>query len=100
MLRRIDVVDPAAQHGDGADGQDAFVRGRVDAAGQAGDDHMAALAELRGDPAREPLAGGRGDPRADDRHAGAIQQLHPSTRPDQRRRRIERGQRLGEGGLA
>ena len=66
VLGRIDVVDPAAQHRHRAGGKRALVRRGVDAARQAGDDHIAGLAELAGQAAGEPLAGGRGDPRADD----------------------------------
>ena len=73
MLRRIDVVHPAAQHGHGPGGHGALVRGGVDAAGQAGDDHVAGLSQLGGQSAGEPLAGRGRHPRADDGHAGPVQ---------------------------
>jgi len=76
MFRGINIVHAAAQHRDRAGGQGALVRRGVDAARQARDDDVAALAQFGGKPSREPLAGGRGDTRADDRHGRPVQQLH------------------------
>ena len=46
VLGRIDDVDAARHHGDGAGLERGLMRRRVDAARQAGDDHMAFAADL------------------------------------------------------
>jgi len=47
----------------------------------------------------ETAARGRGHPRADDRHRPPLQQRRVAQRPDHRRRRIQRPQRLRKAGL-
>ena len=101
VLGRIDVVDAAAQHRHRAGGQRALVGRRVDAARQARDD--------RPSPPRRGRGRGRG--RSAGRRprrsraptmatAAAAQQGGVAPRPDQRRRRIERGQQGGKVRLA
>jgi hypothetical protein len=46
MLRGIDAVLTAGEHGDGAGGEARAVGGRVDPAGKAGNDAKAGLAKI------------------------------------------------------
>ena len=100
MLGRIDVGHPAAEDRHGAEGQGALVGGPVDAARQAGDHDLPRLAQVRGQAPGEPLAGGRGDARADHGHRRSVEKLGAAQRPEHRRRRVQRRERLGEVGLA
>jgi hypothetical protein len=98
VLRRIDVVHPAAQHRHGAGGQGALDAPphRCRAPGRRPPSRPA-LAELGGEAAGEPLTGGRGHARADDRHGGPVRVGPPAARTiDQRRRRVECAERLRE----
>ena len=76
MLGGIDVVEAAGEDRDGAGGNRGFVGGAVDAAGEAGGDNIARLAEAAGDDRREFPAGDGRIPRADDGDHGPAQRRH------------------------
>ena len=53
MLRRINAIVPAGEHGDRAGSETRAMRRGIDAARQAGDDGEAGFAELARDPLGE-----------------------------------------------
>ena len=87
VLRRIDLVDAAGLHGDGAGGERGAVGGGVDAAGEAGGDHEAVCAEVGGEP--------RGHAAAERRGVAGADQRHRRPRGERRRRRAPRGRAAG-----
>ena len=99
MLRRIDVVEAAGEHGNGAVLERRLVRRRVDAAGQPGGDDEAGAADAGREHAGELLARGRGVARADDGDDRARQVAGVALDVEQRRRRIDGGQRRRIAGL-
>ncbi len=65
IVWRIDVVDAAAQDGDGAGFQGRRMSAGIDTARQTGHDHKAGLTQLLSQDLRHLLAGGRGIAGAD-----------------------------------
>ena len=61
---------------------------------------MTGLTELLRQTACDPLTARRGDAGADDGDRRLVQQIDATARPQDRRRRIERGQHLGIVGIA
>ncbi len=100
MLGRIDIVDPAGQHCHRAGLQRALVRCAIDAAGHAGDHHIAGLPKITGEAAGETLARRRGGARAHDGEGGSLKKFGTPTGPDHGRGRVECGEALGEAGFA
>jgi hypothetical protein len=49
ILGRVDVIDPARQHGHGAHGERALMRGGINPAGKSGDDDHPSFAEIAGE---------------------------------------------------
>ena len=92
MLRRIDAVMAAGEHGDGAALDAGAVRGLVDAAGEAGDDDKAGFAKLAGELTGEFQACTGGIARADDRDHRPHQRCDVAAHGKQRRRIVERCQ--------
>lgn len=88
MARRVDHVDPAAEHGDaGAAGvQGGLLGGGIDAERHAADHAPAAAGELGGEAGGvgEPLAGGA--PRADHGESRRFERGEIAHRPQHRRR--------------
>ena len=85
ILRRVDHVEAARHHGDGAGLERGLMRRRVDAARQAGDDHVALAADLaRQLPGEFPRDGG-GVARAHDGDTAARQQADVALDAEHRR---------------
>ena len=99
MLRRIDVVEAAGEHGDGSVLERRLVCGTIDAAGEPGGDDEARAADAGREHAGELLAGGRGVARPDDRHDGPRQVGGVALDVEERRRRIDGGKGRRVAGL-
>ena len=93
VLGRIDVVEAAGEHGDGAGVDRRLVRHAVDAARQARGDDEAGAADLVRELARQLGAGRRALSRPDDGDGRPQQEGDVALGVEQRRRRLERGQR-------
>ena len=87
VLGRIDDVDAAGDYRDRPGPDRAVMGGGVDAAGEAGDDDGAGIAQLERELAGEAAGGGRGVARPDHRHRLPFEQGGVALR-DQRRRRV------------
>ena len=100
ILGRVDDVDAAGEHGDGAVLERGKMRRRVDAAREARGDDEAFQAELGGELAGEFLPDGRAVARADNGDDGDFGELEPALGVEQGRRRIDLGKRRRIAGLA
>ena len=100
MLRRIDPVVAAGQHGDRAASDRRAMRGLIDAARQPGDDDEAGIAEIARQLAGEFQSGAGGVARADDRDHRPRQHVRRPAHAEQRRRILERRQPRRIGGFA
>ena len=98
VLRRVDLVDAAGQHGDRAGGQGGLMGGGVDAARQAGGDDEARLPQGGGQLRREAPAGQRGIARADERQGRARPSSADVADRRQHRRRVGQGRQGGRVG--
>ena len=94
MLRWIDVVRPAGQHGHRAGCQRALVGRAIDAPGEAGDDGEPGGAQVPGQILRQPPPAGGGVPGADQGHAPLLPPERPADQGEHRRRVLD----CGEGG--
>ncbi len=92
ILGRVENVDAAGDHADGATVQRAVMRRRIDPARQSGDDHRALAAEVMGQTPREAAGSGRCVARPDDCNRHAVEQIEPALGDQQRRRIVQLGQ--------
>ena len=99
VLRWINIVDAARQHGHGSRRQGRIVGCRVDPAGEAGGDHEPGRAEMRGEQARELLACRRAVACADDGDHRPGQVTGIALHVEQRRGCIDGRQRRRIAGL-
>jgi hypothetical protein len=100
VLRRIDAVVAAGEHGDRARGETAAVGGGVDAACQAGDHGEAGVAEVAREPLGEAQAGSRGVARADNGDRRQVERRRPPAHRQERRGVVDHLQAARIVGLA